>query len=126
MEVSFNGPLFNVSFPLAITSLTPNPGPPLTAGTSITWTASATGGVAPLQYRFWRYNASTAGWSIVQDYGSPNGAEYTWTTVPGDAGTYAISVWVRSAGSTASMDASYNGPLFALSNGTPVAITGVT
>ena len=68
---------------------------PAAAGTAMTWTAKATGGVAgPLQYEFWVYDGSS--WQIGQSYS----ASSTFTFTPG-AGQYAIQVWVRSAGSSA-------------------------
>src|SRR5262249_14352990 len=42
-----------------ISSLTASPAPPRTAGTPMTWTATATGGIAPLQDDSWRWSAST-------------------------------------------------------------------
>ena len=69
---------------------------PTTVGTPMTWTATATGGVAPLQYQFWRYSGGA--WTMVQDYSSSN--TYAWTPGAGDVGYNAIEVWVRSAGST--------------------------
>jgi len=85
--------------PLAVTSLTPNAALPLTAGTTVTWTATTSGGIAPLQYQFWRFTDGS-GWSLVQAYGSSN--TYTWS--PG-AGTHALQVWVRNAASSAAYDA---------------------
>jgi hypothetical protein len=69
-------------------------------GTAITWTASATGGTPPLQYRFYRRDGSGV-WTIVQDYGATN--KYTWpSAVPG---TYIVEVWVRSYGSSSPYEA---------------------
>ncbi len=85
---------------LSLSSLTPSPAPPQGIGTPITWTATASGGIAPLQYKFYLYNVST-GWTILQDYSSLN----TWTWTPTQAGQYAVQVWVRNAGSTANYDA---------------------
>jgi len=87
--------------PLTITSLGSAPASPVSVGTAVTWTAAATGGVAPLQYKFWLYNVGTAAWAVLQDYATSNQARWTPTV----AGTYQVQVWVRSAGSTASYDA---------------------
>jgi hypothetical protein len=73
---------------------------PVLSGTSITYTATASGGVGPLQYRFVLYDP-TAGWSELQAWGSSNSV--TWT--PLHATTYHLQVWVRAAGSTAEYDA---------------------
>ena len=84
-----------------VTDLTASVSFPAMVTHAMTWTATAGGGTAPLQYQFWRYRQS-AGWSVVQSYGS--NPSYTWTPALGDEGTYAIQVWVRSAGSTAAYD----------------------
>ncbi len=91
----------------AITSLTANVAFPSVAGTSIQWTAAATGGAA-LQYRFWRLDVGA--WSIVQDYGASN--TYSWTPASNDVGGHAVIVWVKSSGSASSYDAWTSTPTF--------------
>jgi hypothetical protein len=61
----------------------------------ITFSATATGGPAPLQYKFLRYSAAT-GWRVAQDYSATN--TFTWFPPEGEN---AVQVWVRAAGSTA-------------------------
>ena len=104
----------SVDFPIsASTTAAPPPPPPPPAGkltgvtlgsnllapqplgSTITWTAIAAGGAAPLQYRWWMYDG--VAWTST-----------AWTTSnllawrPTAASPYArVSVWVRSAGSTA-------------------------
>jgi FtsP/CotA-like multicopper oxidase with cupredoxin domain len=80
--------------PVVLTGLSANRVFPVPGGTSVTWTATATGGVAPLQYQFWLFNAGTGTWTIAQPYGTSN----TYTSTPA-AGRYVVEVWVRSAGS---------------------------
>jgi len=87
--------------PAKVVSLTANAAFPASAGTSITWTAGATGGTGPLQYQFWRMDPAT-GWTVAQAWSTSK--TYTWTPTAGDAGTHAIQVWVRSPGSTATYD----------------------
>ena len=95
---AWKGVAFGISPPpVTVTSLTSSVPLPAPVGTPITWTATAAGGVGPLEYQFWRLDAS--GWQIVQPYGTSS--TYTWTPLPGDAGVRALQVWVRSAGSTA-------------------------
>ncbi len=89
------------SNPLEISALTPSPSLPQSAGTPITWTATASGEKSPYQYRFYLYSASTNSWSLAQDYGASN----TWVWTPAQAGQYAVQVWVRNAGSTTNYDA---------------------
>jgi hypothetical protein len=74
----------------------PSPQP---ANTSITWTAAATGGVAPLQYQWWVYDG--AAWTS-QPWTAAN--TFTWT--PATAGSsYRVAVWVRSAGNSGGHEA---------------------
>jgi hypothetical protein len=75
-----------------VSSLTASVSSPLTVTNSMTWTAIAAGGTAPLQYKFWRYRQGS-GWTVTQDY-SPS-PTYTW---------WAIEVWERASGSVAAYD----------------------
>jgi beta-glucosidase len=102
--------------PLTVTKLEANGLP--AAGTPITWTTSTTGGLPPLQYQFWRLDAT--GWSMAQDYGPRN--TYTWTPGTADVGEHALQVWVRSAGSTATYDA-WSGVAFTVALPAPPTVT---
>ena len=75
----------------------------------MTWSAVATGGMATLQYKFYRLRQGV-GWTLAQDYGPSNA--YTWTPTAGEEGTYLFQVWVRSAGSSAAYEAWKNGASF--------------
>ena len=68
---------------------------------TVTWKATATGGIAPYQYRFWRLDAD--GWHIAQDYSATD--SYTWSPGVSDSGTHAVQAWVRIAGSASNYDA---------------------
>ena len=70
-------------------------------GAPVTFSATASGGVAPLQYQFWRLQAGS--WQIVQPYSASS--TYAWTPGPADVGTHSLQVWVRNAGSAAAFDA---------------------
>jgi hypothetical protein len=76
-------------------TLTPNKAEPQNAGTSITWTASATdpdGG--SLYYRFWIKGPATGNsWAIERDWSSIN--TWTWYTTSSDVGDNVITVWIR-------------------------------
>lgn len=85
------------STPRLVASPGTNGGP----GAPITWTGSSTGGAQPTQYKFWLYSAASQTWQITQDWSDDN----TWVWVPSARGTYAVQVWVRSAGSTAEYQA---------------------
>jgi probable HAF family extracellular repeat protein len=67
---------------------------PQTAGATITFTASASGGTAPYQFK-WLVADGTSS-AVAQDWGPA--ASFTWT--PSAAGTYLVAVWVRGAGNT--------------------------
>jgi len=79
--------------PVSSATLTPNIASPRAAGSAIAFTASGSGGVAPYQFKFL---VQPAGGSalVVQNWSTAT--TYTWT--PAEAGTYTVSVWVRSAG----------------------------
>ena len=97
---AWQGTSFNVIIPaLTITSLSANNTPSI--GVTTTWTAQASGGIAPLTFQFWRLDAD--GWHVVQDYSTT--PSYSWTPALADAGSHALQVWVKSAGSVATYDA---------------------
>jgi hypothetical protein len=109
-EASLLSSPFVINSTVSVTSLTPNVTFPIARGTAITWTATATGGVAPLQYQFIRYSTATGLWTTVQAYSSAN--TFTWTPGPSEAGTYYVEVQVRSNGSSAYAEAWLLGPAF--------------
>ena len=86
---------------ITVTSLTSNPTVPRPYGTLITWTATTTGGIAPVSYEFWRLDAGT--WVLVQPYSTTN--TYAWTPTLADVGSHQIAVWVKNNGSGATYDA---------------------
>jgi hypothetical protein len=73
------------------------PGSPQARGTSITFTAGATGCPHPL-YQFWVLAPGSHTWQVVQAYSST--ATFTWSTTGLAAGTYTYTVWARDASST--------------------------
>ena len=117
-EASRNTPSFDINAPAPVTvaSLTANQTFPVAAGTTITWTAMASGGSPPLLYQFYRYDVTTATWSIVQSYSSSN--TYTSTPGPAQAGPQLIQVWVKSTGLPAAVEASANSPFFTITTAT--------
>ena len=94
--------LINSAVPPATTvTLTPSPDGMAPAGTSVVFTAAASGGSGSYQYRFWLLTGST--WTMVQDYSSS--AIWTWNTTGVVPGYYLVAVHSRTVGSTASSEA---------------------
>ena len=94
------GMLDVVSGPAQMVSLTSNVALPATAGTTVTWTAGATGGTAPLEYQFWRQDSGI--WIMVQNYSAAN--SYAWITTASDVGQHVIQARVRSIGSASAYE----------------------
>jgi hypothetical protein len=83
--------------PCTAASLSPNPTSPQAVGTTVLWTASATGCSTP-QFRFMVWNSST-GWVVGQDWStSPT---FSWTTGSLAAGNYFVQAWARAGTSGA-------------------------
>ena len=59
-------------------------------------TATASGGVAPLQYKWWQFDGQT--WIVLADW-STNSA-FAWAPATANS-NYRVGVWVRSAGNSA-------------------------
>lgn len=87
------------STPLSVSSFVANVSFPVVSNTPVTWTAEALGGTGPYTYRFWVHDGSA--WSIGRDWSGSN----TWMWRPAAGGTYNFQVWVRNAGSSATLDA---------------------
>ena len=80
---------------LALQSVTANQASPQVVGTALTLTATATGGTAPYQFKWWVWNGSA--WSVARDWAAGN--TLNWT--PSAPGTYEVHAWVRNSGVTA-------------------------
>src|SRR5216683_1746122 len=87
------------------TSVSAQTSPPSTAaaGTSVTFTGTASGCSSPL-YEFWILPPGSTTWTLVQAYSTS--ATFTWNTTGKSAGTYRFSVWVRAAGSAGAVNTS--------------------
>jgi len=84
---------------LGISTDVPSPQGP---GMTITFTASASGGTAPYQYKWWLWNGSA--WNVVQEWSAS--PAFAWRpTTPNPA--YQVISWVRSAGNTADLSEDY-------------------
>jgi hypothetical protein len=86
--------------PCTSVALSPSPASPQVVGTSVLWTASATGCSSP-QFRFWLFRDGV--WSVVQDWStSPT---FTWNTTGLPQNDYQVEVDAR-AGTSGGFQAS--------------------
>ncbi len=94
-------------------TLAPDRGAPQAPGTTVTWTAQATGGAAPHSYKWWLFDGAT--WQLLRDWGA---GTLAWTPVAANA-AYRIGVWARSAGSTLDADEVNDAAYFAIAAPAP-------
>ena len=94
---------------------------PTAAGTTITWTGHATGTSTP-EYQFWVYNSNTGAWTIARSYNTTP----TFAWIPAQAGTYAVQVWARASGSSASYDSWATSGTFTITSSGSADMTSVT
>jgi hypothetical protein len=119
-----------VSTPMPCTSLSVSAAPPSPSapGTTVTFTAVASGCSNP-SYQFWILAPGATSWALAQAYSTS--ATFTWDTTGKPVGTYGISVWARDATSagtssngSGSWDA-YNSSQYTLAVPNPTPCTGV-
>jgi N-acetylneuraminic acid mutarotase len=89
---AFTSVAFTINAPasLLITGLMADQVSPQPAGSTITFTAATSGGLAPLQYKWWLFNGVV--WTVVKDWSTSS--SFAWTA--GFRGNYRIGVWVKS------------------------------
>jgi hypothetical protein len=110
------------STPLSITSFTSSVASPQNAGTAINFTATATGGTSPYQFKWWIQSGGV--WSVAREWStSPS---LTWQ--PTATGTYNVAVWARNAGATADASQAMAQVPYVIGAGssTPLSITSFT
>ncbi len=106
--------------PIAVTALTSNVSGPVRTSTTVTWSATASGGTGPYSYRFLVFNGTS--WSVGREWSSSN----TWSWTPMNPGTYNFQVWVRNAGSGAEYDAWRGTQPFVVNGPAPLSVTSLT
>src|SRR5438034_923210 len=99
--------------PVSAVTVTADRAAPQLPGTTITLTAAATGGTAPVQFKWWVYSAT--GWTVLQDWSPATSA--TWT--PATANPMGkVEVWARSAETLADAAEKYGDLAYAIESGT--------
>jgi hypothetical protein len=96
-DAFFPGTAYTLNSPCTSVTDSPAPPSPHARGTTVTFTASASGCPHPL-YEFWILAPGSHTWQIVQAYSSS--ATFTWNTSGLPAGTYLYTVWARDTSST--------------------------
>jgi Putative Ig domain/Glucodextranase, domain B len=94
-QITITSATYAASIPPMGASLSQNLASPQTTGTAITFTASGSGGVGPYEYQ-WYLQLNGGAQTMVRAWSTAT--SYAWT--PTQAGTYVISIWARSAGTT--------------------------
>lgn len=111
------------STPCASVTESASPAPPQSPGTSVTFSATATGCPNPT-FKFWLLPPGGS-WTVVQDYSSTS--TWTWNTAGLAAGTYQLDVYARNAGSAAAYEAHLSpSPTYVLQVAQATPCTSVT
>ena len=96
------GSPFAIQVPVSTLSGLTAESDPRLPGTTVTFTATAAGGTAPYQFKWWLWDGAT--WTVLEDWSTAN--TFAWT--PGTPNpNSAVGVWVRSAGNTADQPDGY-------------------
>jgi hypothetical protein len=97
-QTSTSSFMWTVRPPIASGGLTADRVAPQLVGTPITFTAAATGGTTPYQYRWWLHDGTS--WQLLRDW--TTSASFTWTPATANS-NYLAHVWIKDANSTAAM-----------------------
>ncbi len=73
---------------------------PATVGLPMTWSATSRGGSGEVEYKFFLYSRATGEWSTLREWAPES--EISWT--PRESGVYALQVWIRTVGSSATYE----------------------
>jgi len=95
-------------------TLTPDRTAPQPAGTTVRWTATAAGGEAPIQYKWWINDG--LGWTAFTDWTTDSVVSWT-PTRPNEA--FRIGVWARSGTNSADVDEANLSQAFPVRGGVP-------
>jgi hypothetical protein len=86
----------NALAPSTAVTLTPNVTSPQSVASTVTFTATGSGGTGAYEYQFWVL-APGGSWTSKRAYSST--PTWSWDTTGLAAGTYQINVWAKTAGS---------------------------
>jgi hypothetical protein len=75
---------------------------PQMPGATVTFTATAAGGTAPYQFKWWLWDGAT--WTVLEDWSTGN--TFAWTPSTPNP-NFAVGVWARRAGNTADQPDGY-------------------
>jgi probable HAF family extracellular repeat protein len=95
--------------PVSAVTLVADRTAPQVAGTTVTFRASATGGTAPIQFKWFLYNGSTT--TTVRDWSTS--ATFAWTPATANP-SYRVTVWARGDGNGADAPESQASMAFAI------------
>jgi hypothetical protein len=87
---------------LTLKSLTANLSAPQPPGTSVTFTAAASGGTTPYQFKWWLWNGKA--WTALGSWSTSNTFAWVQST---PSPNYRVGAWVRSAGETVDRPSGY-------------------
>jgi RHS repeat-associated protein len=105
-----------------LTALTTDKPSPQKPGTGVSWTAHASGGDAPLEYRFLRRKLPDGAWMTARPWTAA--ATWPWTVEAQDAAIYEVAAEVRSAG--ANLAESTRSMTFEWKSGEYATVTALT
>ena len=94
-EVSTTPDVQPLPLPLTVTNLTANLPSPQPLGTTIGFTATATGGSTPYQYKWWISDGTTS--TVGKNWSTSS--SFAWTPATASP-NYVVTVWARNASST--------------------------
>ncbi len=105
--------------PLQVVALNSSPASGTSLGVPVLWSAVAAGGTGPYTYKFLVYDG--VNWSVGRDWSTSS----TWLWMPPGAGSYALEVWVRNAGSSSVYDAWLAWDQYRVAPPPPLSITSL-
>jgi cell wall-associated protease len=101
VDVSYVLSATTLGAPCSSTAFTPNPTSPRPTGTTVTWTATATG-CTSAEFQIWLLPPA-GGWRIARDWSTT--PTFDWITTGATPGSFTFELHARQVGSTAAYEA---------------------